>query len=128
MTNADTQFFGAHGIPRFGRDWVSLISSELGKIVSGKAEYRYVAHYLIPGIPVRLQQNEDMYIYTTPLVDPPLFWSKWMLLVVVAFGALVFYLGRGNTDGHVYAILRTGKSPTHSIAQSCRVSRPHAAT
>ena len=68
------------------------MSSELGKIVSGKAEYRYVAHYLIPGIPVRLQQNEDMYIYTTPLVDPPLFWSKWMLLVVVVFGALVFYL------------------------------------
>ena len=92
LTNIDMQFFGAHGIPRFGRDWVSLMSSELGKIVSGKPEYRYVAHYLAPGLPVRLQQNEDMYIYTTPFVDPPLFWSKWMLLVVVVFGALVFYL------------------------------------
>jgi glyoxylase-like metal-dependent hydrolase (beta-lactamase superfamily II) len=92
VTNADTQFFGAHGIPRFGRDWVSLLSSELEKIVSGKPEYRYVAHYLIPGMPVRLQQNEDMYIYTTPLVDPPLFWSKWALLVVVAFGTLALYL------------------------------------
>jgi glyoxylase-like metal-dependent hydrolase (beta-lactamase superfamily II) len=92
VTKSDTQFFGAHGIPLFGRDWVSLMSDELGKIVSGKQDYRYVAHYLAPGIPVRLQQNEDMYIYTTPLVDPPLFWSKWMLLVVVVFGALVFYL------------------------------------
>jgi glyoxylase-like metal-dependent hydrolase (beta-lactamase superfamily II) len=92
VTNADTQFFGAHGVPRFGRDWVSLMSSELGKIVSGKPDYRYVAHYLTPGMPVRLQQNEDMYIYTTPLVDPPLFWSKWALLVVTVFGALVFYL------------------------------------
>ena len=92
MTESDTQFFGAHGIPRFGRDWVSLLSSELGKIVSGKQEYRYVAHYLIPVIPVRLQQSEDMYIYTTPLMDPPFFWSKWMLLVVVVFGVLVCYL------------------------------------
>jgi glyoxylase-like metal-dependent hydrolase (beta-lactamase superfamily II) len=92
LTNADTQFFGAHGIPRFGREWVSLMSSELGKIFSGKPDYRYVAHYLAPGLPVRLQQNEDMYIYTTPLVDPPLFWSKWMLLVVAVFGALVCYL------------------------------------
>jgi len=92
VTNADTQFFGAHGIPRFGHDWVSLMSSELGKIVSGKPDYRYVTHYLIPGLPVRLQQNEDMYIYTTPFVDPPLFWSKWTLLVVAVFAALVFYL------------------------------------
>ena len=92
VTNADTQFFGAHGIPRFGRDWVSLMSSELGKIVSGTPDYRYVAHYLAPGIPVRLQQNENMYIYTTPLVDPPLFWSKWMLLLVGVFGSLVCYL------------------------------------
>jgi glyoxylase-like metal-dependent hydrolase (beta-lactamase superfamily II) len=92
LTNADTQFFGAHGLPRFGRDWVSLMSSELGKIVSGKPDYRYVAHYLTPGIPVRLQQNEDMYIYTTPLVDPPLFWSKGMLLLMGIFGALVCYL------------------------------------
>ena len=92
LTNADTQFFGAHGIPRFGHDWVSLMSSELGKIVSGKPDYRYVTHYLIPGLPVRLQQNKDMYIYTTPFVDPPLFWSKWTLLVVSVFAALVFYL------------------------------------
>jgi glyoxylase-like metal-dependent hydrolase (beta-lactamase superfamily II) len=92
VTNADTQFFGAHGIPRFGHDWVSLMSSELGKIVSGKPDYRYVTHYLIPGLPVRLQQNKDMYIYTTPFVDPPLFWSKWTLLVVAVFAALVFYL------------------------------------
>ena len=92
VTHADTQFFGAHGIPRFGRDWVFLMSSELGKIVSGKPEYRYVAHYLAPGIPVRLQQNEDMYIYTTPFVDPPLFWSKWTLLLVAVFAALVCYL------------------------------------
>ena len=92
VTHADTQFFGAHGIPRFGRDWVFLMSSELGKIVSGQPEYRYVAHYLAPGIPVRLQQNENMYIYTTPLVDPPLFWSKWMLLLVGVFGSLVCYL------------------------------------
>ena len=42
--------------------------------------------------------------------------------------AIRYTLGRGNTNGHVYAILRTGKSPTHSIAQSCRVSRSHAAT
>ena len=91
VTNADTQFFGAHGIPRFGRDWVSLLSSELGTIVSGHPEYRYVAHYLTPGMPVRLQQNGDMYIYTTPLVDPPLFWSKWTLLLVAGVGALAVY-------------------------------------
>jgi glyoxylase-like metal-dependent hydrolase (beta-lactamase superfamily II) len=92
MTKSDTQFFGAHGIPRFGRDWVFLMSNELGKIVSGKQDYRYVAHYLAPGIPVRLQQNEDMYIYTTPLVDPTLFWSRWALLVVAVFGTLALYV------------------------------------
>ena len=92
LTNASTQFFGAHGIPRFGRDWVSLLSSELGKIVGGQPEYRYVAHYLIPGMPVRLQQNGTMFIYTTPLVDPSLFWSKWTLLMGVVFAVLTGYL------------------------------------
>ena len=92
VTNADTQFFGAHGIPRFGRDWVSLMSREFGKIVSGQPEYRYVTHYLTQGMPVRLQQNGDMYIYTTPLVDPTLFWSKRTVLVVAVLGALACYL------------------------------------
>jgi glyoxylase-like metal-dependent hydrolase (beta-lactamase superfamily II) len=92
LSNADMQFFGAHGIPRFGRDWVSLMSSELGKIVSGQPEYRYVTHYLTQGMPVRLQQNGDMYIYTTPLVDPTPFWSKRTLLVVAVLGALACYL------------------------------------
>ena len=92
LSNADMQFFGAHGIPRFGRDWVSLMSRELGKIVSGQPEYRYVTHYLTQGMPVRLQQNGDMYIYTTPLVDPTLFWSKRTLLVVAVLGALACYL------------------------------------
>src|SRR5205085_9477758 len=32
LTNAETQFFGAHGVPRFGRDWLVLLDSELGKI------------------------------------------------------------------------------------------------
>ena len=92
VTNAGTQFLGAHGIPHFGRDWVSLLSNELGKIVSGKPDYRYVAHYLIPGIPVRLQQNATMFIYTTPLVDPSLFWSKWTLLMGAVFAVLAVYL------------------------------------
>ena len=37
-------------------------------------------------------------------------------------------LGRVNTNGHFYAILRTWKSPTHSIAKSSRVCRRNAAT
>lgn len=92
LTNAETQFFGAHGVPHFGRDWLTLLDRELGKIVTGEANYRYVAHYLAPGIPWRVQQNGDMYIYTTPLVDPPLFWSKWMLLVLAGVSTLSLYL------------------------------------
>lgn len=92
LTDAGTQFFGAHGVPRFGRDWLTLLDSELGKIVTGEANYRYVAHYLAPGIPWRVQQNGDMYIYTTPLVDPPLFWSKWTLLVLAVVSTLSLYL------------------------------------
>lgn len=92
LTNANTLFFGAHGIPRFGRDWLILMDSELGKIVKGEPDYRYVAHYLVPGIPWRVQQNGDMYIYTTPLVDPPLFWSKWTLLVLAVVSTLALYL------------------------------------
>jgi len=87
-TNANTQFFGAHGIPQFGRDWLTLLDSELGKIVTGAANYRYAAHYLAPGIPWRVYQNGDLYIYTTPLVDPPLFWSKWTLLALGTEGLL----------------------------------------
>jgi glyoxylase-like metal-dependent hydrolase (beta-lactamase superfamily II) len=82
LTHSDTLFFDAHGIPRFGRDWLTRLDRELDKIVRGEAEYRYVTHYLAPGIPWRVHQNGDLYIYTTPLVDPPLFWSKWMLLVL----------------------------------------------
>jgi hypothetical protein len=37
-------------------------------------------------------------------------------------------LGRVNTNGHFYAILRTWKSPTHSIATSRRGCRRNAAT
>jgi glyoxylase-like metal-dependent hydrolase (beta-lactamase superfamily II) len=92
LTNTETQYFGAHGIPRFNRDWLILLDSELDKMVRGNAEYRYVGHYLAPGIPWRVQQNGDFYIYTTPLVDPPLFWSKWTLLLVATVIMLVLYL------------------------------------
>jgi glyoxylase-like metal-dependent hydrolase (beta-lactamase superfamily II) len=92
LTNPDTLFFGAHGIPRFGRDWLTLLDSELEKIVRGEAEYRYVAHYLAPGIPWRVYQNDKMSIYTTPLVDPQLFWSKWMLLMFATVFILSLYV------------------------------------
>ncbi len=92
LTNSDTLFFGAHGIPQFGRDWLILLDNELDKIVRGDAEYRYAAHYLAPGLPWRIQQNGELYIYTTPLVDPPLFWSKWMLLVFGAVSVLALSL------------------------------------
>jgi glyoxylase-like metal-dependent hydrolase (beta-lactamase superfamily II) len=92
LTNSDTQFFGAHGIPRFGRDWLMLLDRTLDKMVKGEAEYRYVTHYLAPGIPWRVHQNGDLYIYTTPLVDPSLFWSKWALLAVVMMCLLTSYL------------------------------------
>ncbi len=91
LTNIDTQFFGAHGIPQFGRDWLMLLDRELDKMVSGNATYRYVAHYLAPGMPWRVQQNGDLSIYTTPLVDPHLFWSKWALLLMATVSLLVFY-------------------------------------
>lgn len=69
-----------------------LLDRELDKMVKGNAEYRYVAHYLAPGIPWRVQQNGDLYIYTTPLVDPPLFWSAWALLFMATVMILVLYL------------------------------------
>jgi glyoxylase-like metal-dependent hydrolase (beta-lactamase superfamily II) len=92
LTNPDTLFFGAHGIPRFGRDWLTLLDSALEKIVRGEAEYQYVAHYLAPGIPWRVHQNGEMSIYTTPLVDPQLFWSRWMLFVLATVFILSLYL------------------------------------
>ncbi|MFO0701737.1 MAG: MBL fold metallo-hydrolase [Nitrospira sp.] len=92
LTNADTRFFGAHGIPRFDRNWVALLDRELDKIIKGTASYRYAAHYLAPGIPWRVYQNGDLYIYTTPLVDPPVFWSKWMWLLVATMGLLLLCL------------------------------------
>jgi glyoxylase-like metal-dependent hydrolase (beta-lactamase superfamily II) len=92
LTNVNTQFFGAHGIPQFNRDWLILLDKELGKIVTGEAEYRYVAHYLAPGIPWRVHQNGDLYIYTTPLVDPSLFWSKWTFLVLGTASIVPLYL------------------------------------
>ena len=92
LTDGNTKFFGAHGIPQFGRDWLTLLDRELDKMVYGNAEYRYVSHYLAPGIPWRVQQNGDLYIYTTPLVDPHLFWSKWALLLMATVIVLVLYL------------------------------------
>ena len=92
LTNLNTQFFGAHGIPQFGRDWLMLLDHELDRMVTGNAEYRYVTHYLAPGMPWRVQQNGDLYIYTTPLVDPPLFWSTWTLLLLATVMMLVLYL------------------------------------
>ncbi|MBI5673165.1 MAG: MBL fold metallo-hydrolase [Nitrospirae bacterium] len=92
LTNPGTLFLGAHGIPRFGRDWLTLLNSALEKIVRGEAEYRYVAHYLAPGIPWRVHQNGEMSIYTTPLVDPQLFWSRWMLLLLVTVFILSLYV------------------------------------
>ncbi|OQW36865.1 MAG: hypothetical protein A4C66_03325 [Nitrospira sp. HN-bin3] len=91
LTTADTRFFGAHGIPRFDRDWLALLDRELDKIITGAATYRYAAHYLAPGIPWRVYQNGDLSIYTTPLVAPPLFWSKWVLLFVATVSFLMLY-------------------------------------
>lgn len=91
LTNINTQFFGAHGIPRFGRDWLMVLDRELDTMVNGNATYRYVAHYLAPGLPWRVQQSGDLSIYTTPLVDPHLFWSKWALLLMATVSLLVFY-------------------------------------
>lgn len=82
LTNPETQFFGAHGIPQFGRDWLELLDRKLGRMVSGEAEYRYVGHYLAPQIPWRVHSNGDLSIYTTPLVAPSLFWSTWTLLAL----------------------------------------------
>ena len=76
LTHADALLFGAHGIPRFNRDGVALLDHELDEIIKGTATYRYAAHYRAPGIPWRVYQNGDLYIYTTPLVDPSVFWSK----------------------------------------------------
>ena len=91
LTNIDTQFFGAHGIPQFGRDWLMVLDRALDTMVNGNATYRYVAHYLAPGLPWRVQQSGDLSIYTTPLVDPHLFWSKWALLLMATVSLLVFY-------------------------------------
>lgn len=106
LTDGNTQFFGAHGIPRFGHDWLMLLDRELDKMVTGNAEYRYVAHYLAPGMPWRVQQNGDLYIYTTPLVDPPLFWSTWTLLLLATVSLLALYslfriVQRSFTPGRV---------------------------
>jgi len=92
LTNAGTLFFGAHGIPRFDRDWLVLLDRELEKIITGAAPYRYAAHYLAPGIPWRVYQNGDLYIYTTPLVDPPVFWSRWAVLLVAIMSLFLLYL------------------------------------
>lgn len=92
FTNADTLFFGAHGLPRFDREWLILLDHELDKIIKETATYRYAAHYLAPGIPWRVYQNGDLYIYTTPLVDPPIFWSPWTGLLVVTMIFLSLYL------------------------------------
>lgn len=92
LTDTNSKFFGAHGVPQFGRDWLALLDSELSKIVRGEVEFRYVAHYLAPGIPWRVHQNGEMYIYTTPLVDPPVFWSKWTLLLVAIMSLFLLYL------------------------------------
>ncbi len=92
LTNTDTLFFGAHGIPRFGQDWLMLVDRELDKIIKGIATYRYAAHYLAPGIPWRVYQNGDLYIYTTPLIDPPIFWSKWTGLLGAIISLLSLYL------------------------------------
>ena len=69
-----------------------LLDRELDKMVNGNATYRYVAHYLAPGLPWRVQQNGDLSIYTTPLVDPHLFWSTWTLLVVAAVSLLALFV------------------------------------
>ena len=92
LTNADTLFFGAHGIPRFSRDWLSLLDNELARMLTGDVAYRYVTHYLAPGLPWRVSQNGDLYMYTTPLVDPSWFWSKWTFLVLIAMSMLSLYL------------------------------------
>ena len=92
LTNADTLFFGAHGVPRFDRDWLVLLDRELDRIIKGTATYRYAAHYLAPGLPWRVYQTGDLYIYTTPLVDPSIFWSKWTLLVVATVSLLALYV------------------------------------
>lgn len=37
LTNMETQSCGAHGVPRFGRDWLTLLDGELDKMAKGYA-------------------------------------------------------------------------------------------
>lgn len=111
VTHADTVFLGAHGIPRFDRDWLMVLDRELDKMVHGNAEYRYVGHYLAPGIPWRVHQNGDLYIYITPLVDPSLFWSTWMLLVLAVVSIMVLLL-LSRLIRLSWAVMQNRRGPT----------------
>ena len=110
LTNNDTQFFGAHGIPRFDRDWLVLLDRELDKIVKGESTFRYATHYLASGIPWRVYQNGDLYIYTTPLVDPPLFWRLLTILIVAVVGGLAWYALRRMSGLVVSSFSRKGNA------------------
>ncbi len=73
ITNADTQFFGAHGIPRFDRDWLTLLDRELSKSIKGAATYRYTLAGLSEWGPVHLYdavgRSSDLLVKMDGAVD-----------------------------------------------------------
>ncbi|MBY0242753.1 MAG: MBL fold metallo-hydrolase [Burkholderiaceae bacterium] len=81
------RYFGAHGMPEFDANWVHKIHRAMQDVASGAATPRLGTSYLVPGLPLRMHQQDQLLIYQAPL--------SWrgvgVLAVVVALATALFW-------------------------------------
>ena len=103
-TKANYRFFGAHGLPEYGTSWIKEVQREFVKVRNHSVDLSLSETFIIPGLPLRLHQEEQILIYVTPFLDSVSMFSRRFLvtaamgfaLMSILFYAAFQYIGKSN--------------------------------
>ena len=95
-TKADYRFFGAHGLQEFGIGWIKQVRQEMLKVRDNEVDLSLSETFIIPGLPLRLHQKDQILIYLTPVLDSVYMFS-WRFIVILTtvyiIITILFYMG-----------------------------------
>lgn len=104
MTGDGYRYFGAHGLPEYGKSWLMDVGGEFKKIKHDEIELELSASSLAPLVPLRQHAKGQILIYFTPFLNPSAIFSWWfatsilmpvfLLSLALLFRKKISFLGR----------------------------------
>jgi glyoxylase-like metal-dependent hydrolase (beta-lactamase superfamily II) len=82
-TRKNYRFFGAHGLQQYKSDWIKQVYQELVKVRDDVVDLSMSETFMIPGLPLRLHQKEQILIYLPAYFDSAFLFS-WRFIVMLA--------------------------------------------